>query len=98
MVVDLCTSIVQEILVKVLGEDNVRAVTKPTFIRKKSPNVDGIKNKKLRLEDDDKDVYKENVLFEKISRLETEMQLLENNLKFVSNDRDHWRAATDLTE
>jgi len=96
MAVDLCTSIVQEILVKVLGEDNVRAVTKPTFIRKKSPDVDGIKNKKLRLEDDDKDVYKENVLFEKISRLETEMQLLENNLKFVSNDRDHWRAATDL--
>jgi len=94
MVVDLCTSIVQEIIEKVFGKDTVSTVTKPTFIRKKYPDVDGVKSKKPRLAD--VNMGNENVLSEKISRLETEMQLLESNLKFVPNDRDHWRAATDL--
>ena len=36
------------------------------------------------------------MLVEKISKLEGVLQQVENNLKCVTSERDHWRLATDL--
>lgn len=90
----VCRALVMDMLSTILGEEMGQVVIKPVFGTKRPAEFRTLgpmeaKQKKIEQE-------QEKVLVDKITKLERELQLVENNLKFVTSERDHWRSATDL--
>jgi len=92
--ISICGAVVKDILAMVLEDEKVKVITKPIFGVKRLADSKELEHGDFKSKQ--KKIEHQEILLNKIAVLEQNLDLVKNNLMFVSSERDHFRAAADL--
>ena len=92
--ISFCKSVVEDILELVFKEKVGKVLIKPLFGLKRPAELKETGHGDSRPKQ--KKIGQHDILMDRIASLEQNLELVKNNLMFMSSERDHWRAAADL--